>query len=89
MKYNLLIALVPVLLISCSSPRYLLPGEGSDKKHLIEFINENQKEGKLEKKPTVIIDMNFYSYDKLKIEKIPIAKEDIYKIRLLPLERKW
>ena len=76
--------IIVFLITSCSSNRYLLTDRGKDKNFLEETIKKISKEGKISKKPVVVIDGVPYRYDiELKSKKLEISKEDISKIESL------
>ncbi len=84
MKTLKFLLFILIVLTSCASNGYLLSGNGQDKKYLINYIDELQKENKVLKYPLVIVDGKPYRHDvELSSNKLPISKKDITYIRSL------
>jgi hypothetical protein len=78
-----LLILFAGLIISCSTNRYLLTDNNQDKRYLIDYIKDLEKQGKITNKPMIVIDGIAFGYENLKVNKIPLSKDDIFKIDFL------
>lgn len=78
-----LLILIAGLIVSCSTNRYLLIGNNQDKRYLIDYIDDLENQGKLTNKPMVVIDGLALGYENLKVNRIPLSKNDIFKIDYL------
>jgi len=78
-----LLILIVGLIVSCSSNRYLLTDNNQDKRYLIDYIKDLENQGKVTDKPMVVIDGLAFGYENLKVNKIPLSKNDIFKIDYL------
>lgn len=81
---KLILTLFVVAIVGCSTNRYVLTDNNTDRKYLKEYINKLAKEGEISNKPLVVVDGLAYSYRYLKTEKLQINKADINKIEVLP-----
>ncbi|TKG97029.1 hypothetical protein EYV94_00970 [Puteibacter caeruleilacunae] len=85
---NIILILIIASFTCCTSKRYLLTDRTAAKKHLAKFINELEGQGEITKRPLVIIDGLPYGFEDLKETKIPLCKDDIYKIDYLSKDSK-
>ena len=92
--------LIPILVILCLTfsckmsnltdieKRYLLTDSGNKKFFLIDFIKENQENGKLGEIPMVIVNGEPFTYHyKETDKKIEISKNDIKRIEIMESEK--
>lgn len=78
MKKIILFLLLPILISSCSSNRYLLADKGNDKNYLAEIIKEKSKAREISTKPLIVVDGVPCRYDlELKNKKLELLKEEI------------
>ena len=68
-KYIVLI-IIGISLLSCSTKKYLLADETSENKRLIELVKNLKKEGKINKNPVVVINEKVIESEELKNLKI-------------------
>lgn len=80
---NILLILIFGFIASCSSGRYLLTDNNRDKKYLIDYIKDLENQGKITDKPLIVIDGLAFGYENLKANKLPLSKDDIFKIDCL------
>ena len=99
MKLKLIIqSLLLFLIVSCNTykvsseqKRFILFDKNKDKYFLIEYINDNQENQKLGKRPTIIINNSdgqlIIRRDKVFRNEIKFRKKDIRRIEILPKEK--
>ncbi|TLX73740.1 hypothetical protein E9993_14880 [Labilibacter sediminis] len=83
---NLLLIITLGFLTSCTSTRYFLNDENQDKKYLVNYIKD--LDGEITEKPLIIIDGFAYDYESLKVNKIPLSKDEIHKLDYLSKDSK-
>lgn len=81
---KILLILIVAMMAGCTSNRYLLNDNNQNKKYLVNYIHELNKEGKVSGTPLFMIDDSVVGVESLKANPLPFSSADIAQIDFLP-----
>ena len=81
---KILLILTVAMMAGCTSNRYLLSDNNQNKKYLVNYIHELNKEGKVSGAPLLMIDDSVVGVESLKANRLLFSSADIAQIDFLP-----